>query len=271
MKDEELKMLTDEQLKNRLRTELDKKNLDGAKVRKIMRALRQRDAEGPQDVPKSAEEAWREFQETEERESEPPEGRNIRKGSRLWRVALVAAMLGVIIFAVPLALGAENIVQLVAVWTDETFRFVRPGETTAAPREYVFETDHPGLQEIYDTVTDLGVTFPVVPMWVPEGYELSEVKTSEVGEQTKVYAALYKDGSKIVFLLHIGVSDNERWQEKDAGIVEEWEIDGISHHYMSNKDELLVTWNRDNVICYISIDAEREMLRTILDSVYHKR
>ena len=49
--------------------------------------------------------------------------------------------------------------------------------------EYVFETDHPGLQQIYDAVVEMGVTEPVVPMWVPEGYDLVEYKAEDYNQE----------------------------------------------------------------------------------------
>ena len=57
------------------------------------------------------------------------------------------------------------------------FAFFSPDEPTQAIEEYEFRTEHPGLQEVYDAVAGLGVTEPVVPMWIPEGYTLFMCRT----------------------------------------------------------------------------------------------
>lgn len=268
---EDFEMLSDEELKARLRLELEKNRPNGNSVRRMMRILRQRDSDNHQEIPAEVETMWREFEEKAEKEIDTPKTYKHRVTGRAGKIIAIAAVLCIVVFAVPYAFGAENIVQLVARWTDDTFRFVRPGETTQAPREYVFQTDHPGLQEIYDTVLALGVTDPVVPMWVPDGYELTELKVTEMNQKTKLFASLYNGGSKIVFLIHIGEIEEKPWHEKNDEIVDEREINSITHYIMSNNSECGVIWSRAGVECSISTNEEMDTLVDVLDSVYMER
>jgi len=268
---DDFEMLSDEELKACLRLELEKNRPDGSSVRSMLRIVRKRDAEKPQEIPAAVEAVWREFEEKAEKEIDTPKTYKHRVTWRAGKVIAIAAVLCIVVLAVPCAFGSENIAQLVAYWTDDIFRFIRPGETTQAPREYVFQTDHPGLQEIYDTVLALGVTDPVVPMWVPDEYELTELKVTELNEKTKLFASLYNGGSKIVFLIHIGEIQEKPWHEKDDKIVAEREVNRITHYIVKNNEEYGVIWFRDGVECSISTNEEMNTLMDVLDSVYMKR
>ena len=197
--------LPDSELENIVRQELEKDRPDGNVVRRANEILRQRDSASCMDLPAAILEEW------EEKYREPETECDVSgKTSRfpwLGRILSVAAVLCVVIFAVPLAFGAQNIVELIARWTDDEFQFVKPGEPTAAQVEYIFETEHPGLQEIYDTVTGLGVTVPVVPTWVPDGYELVGLIVDEEAKGKKVCACLESGQASIIILYHIYSDD----------------------------------------------------------------
>lgn len=269
---EELEVLSDEALKTRLREELDKERIDGETVRTMVHILLRRDAANSQGVPADIKEAWESSQEEIEREQRPSGRMNTRIIWQLGKIAAIAAALCVVVFTVPQALGAKNIVQLIARWSDTTFQFVRPGETTADQIEYVFITDHPGLEEIHSTVAELGVAVPVVPTWVPSGYEMTELTVSEKHGKKKAYARLESTNNSVVLLYYFLGNDDGKHMRivKDGFKGEVREIDGIIHYYLSNNEERVVTWLNDGIECTISADVDNETIMKILKSIYLK-
>ena len=261
--------LPDSELENSVRQELEKDRPDGNAVRKVNEILRQRDSVNLRELPAPFLEEW----ETKYKEPET-ECDVYGKTSRfLWlgRILSVAAVLCVVIFAVPLAFGAQNIVELIARWTDDEFEFISPGEATVAQVEYIFETGHPGLQEIYDTVTGLGVTVPVVPTWVPEGYDLVELTTVEEFKGKKVYARLDCGQESIIILYHIYSDDasSPRVQKNDSQ-VKVVEIEGVQHVVVNNVEEMVFSWTNDVVRCVITTNLEEGTTTDIGNSIYMK-
>lgn len=190
--------------------------------------------------------------------------RQERKQRRLSIVAAaLAAMLVLVIL--PQAVQAESIWDMLARWTESVFAFFTPEET---PPEYVFQTEDPGLRQIYDAVTQLGVTEPVVPMWIPEGYTLTECTTYRTPVETYVHARLVNGDSELVFDVkcHTGTSALEYY--KDGSLVEEWEYNGVVHYILQNEDDLVAVWTRENVECFLSVDCQEDVLYEMLKSIY---
>ena len=98
--------------------------------------------------------------------------------SRVWqkRFAMAAAVLCLVLLVFPIASGTPFIQKLVAKWNEDFFWIETPGTPVELPEDYAFQTDNPGLQQLYDAVTELGITAPVVPMWLPEGFDLVLLK-----------------------------------------------------------------------------------------------
>lgn len=267
----ELEALSTAELETRLYGELEKDSVDGKLVREIMRILRHRDAEDPKAIPSGVETVWEEMQ--DEPEAADPKPKRACMLRRLGNFAAVAAVLAVVIFGIPSAFGADNIVELVAGWTDGTFQFVTPGETVAQPSEYVFRTDHAGLREVYNTVSNRGVTVPVVPMWMPDGVELTELKVMEDPTITTVYAKLESKDMRTVLQLYIDKTGSiPRPQSlKDEEVVEKKEIGDVVHYIMDNTGDLVATWVNGHVEGVISTDVDKEILIDILRSMYIRK
>ena len=188
-----------------------------------------------------------------------------QKNLRVAAAALAAAILLVII---PQTVRAENLWDIFARWTESIFALFNPSGSVIEEPEYVFQTDNPGLQQIYDAVTELGVTEPVVPMWVPDGYELTECETYHMPAESYVNSRLAYGESKLIFniVYYAGCSVPE--YHKDESEVEEWEYNGVIHYIMRNKDYLVAVWLRENVECALSVDCQEDVLYEILKSIY---
>ncbi len=263
----ELETLSTADLELLLRAELENGGSDGRVVREIMGILRQRDAENPKMIPQSVEVALDE----ENRKPELEKTRSKHNAFRqICKIAAVAATLVIVVLGVPHAFGADSIVELVASWTKGTFQFIRPGETIAQTTEYVFEAEHAGLQEIYDTVSDLGVTVSVVPMWVPDGFTLTEIKVTENIKTTTVQAKLEFENLYIVLqiIIHKYTCPPQSQLVKDENSIEKKEIGDIVHYLMCNSGEYVAAWVTGPVEGIILTNTSKEMLVDIIRSIY---
>lgn len=260
-----LEQMSTEQLDEMLQEELKKEPIDDHAIRMILKVLRQREMKHPAEPTQKMAEIWEEYQ---KRMEEMPdfEEKKVRK----WNWAAKAASFGLaaaLLFAlIPQTAQAESLLEMLTRWTDTIFEIFSPGDTVQA--EYEFKTDHPGLQEVYDAVTELGVRVSVVPSWLMDSYELIECKVIDTSRKTGV-AAYFADGeSEMVLKIDIFNSDVSHKYPKDSTVVEQYEKGGVIHYIMRNNENWVVIWSRDNLECSLSIDCQEDTLHEILRSIY---
>ena len=82
---------------------------------------------------------------------------------RVWqkRFAMVAAVLCLVFLVFPIASDAPFIQKLVAKWNEGFFWIDIPATSATPQNDYTFQIDNPGLQQLYDAVTELGITDPL--------------------------------------------------------------------------------------------------------------
>ena len=251
----ELEQLTTLQLEELLQNELHRDEPDGELVRALLRILEQRMQETDQ-PPLDAEPAWKKY----------TAGRKKSKRKGLKALTAIAAVFLLVIFVQPQTANANNIVELVTRWSDSFLAFF--GQTDIEQTEYVFKTDNPGLQQVYDEVVDMGVTVPVVPMWLEEGYELTELKRITTTEKDKVYAILQKNENRVLFTVTVYSTETAYKVHKDDPKPIEYECNGIIHDISYNDDVLIANWTRENIVCFMSVDCQEDTLCKILESIY---
>lgn len=270
---EALEVLSSAQLDEMLKAELNKDGMDEDLVLSILNILEHREADEFTIDPADMEAVWAQF-----RESHPepvlPRTKEVpaknRTGPRRWlgRMAVAAAVLCVMILVTPKAMGAENIFTIIGRWTQDVFAFFSSFGDSQKPQAYTFETDHPGLQQIYDAVSELGVTKPVVPTWVPEGYELTELKTTPTRRGVKIYAQLIKDGSVIQFTYEFYSDAESNVYEKNKGNAAVCEISYVKHYIVANEEWWTAAWAVKDLECSIMTDVKEETLYQVLRSIY---
>lgn len=250
------------QLDEELQQELRKENPSEEVVLGIMRVIREREENCPVEISEEIHDAWEQYSE----KAAVPKKAN-RK--RMWFMSMAAAMICIVLLAIPQTVGAESIVDVFSRWTESIFEFFNPGQDEPKPpTEYVFQTDNPGLQQLYDKVTELGAREPIVPMWIPEGYVLTEFKCTQVQSGSKVCATLQLNDSSIVLSYHISVEIMPMLYEKEKTAVEAYEFSNVCHFVMDNDENLSVTWTVRGAECFISADLEREDIYHIIRSIY---
>ena len=113
------------------------------------------------------------------------------------KVAPVVLALGILFFALPGVAEADPVPDVLGWWSDSVFQFIRPGKQPNV-QEYVFTTDHPGLQQIYDTGTELGIHEQIIPRKLSLEYQLSDLKTIQLSDSTSTYSQLASKANKIL-------------------------------------------------------------------------
>ena len=235
--------LAAEELKQLLCDELDKKQPDRETVLSMLETL-------------------------EQKENKKLEQQASKRRRWIRNTAVAAAVLLVFVFIAPPAFGAENIFELVGRWTKETFAFGTTEYTTAPQHDYVFKTDHPGLQQLYDAVSELGITQRVVPTWLSDGYELTELKKSEDLNGSSIYAKFERDNDTVAFLLSPASDDYYTKYAKNDEDVIVYEVAGIKHYLMQNESQWTAVWCFDVFVCSIYADCDKDTILDIINSIY---
>lgn len=270
LRSEELEALTSQQLDELLHTELEKEGSDAEIVLPILHILEEREAGDPNnDVDVDA--IWKAYQESLQKDVVllDQAARKDRKPHRwIGRAAAAAAIVCILVIAAPKAMGAENIFEILGRWSQTIFEFFNPTDATEPLEEYVFKTDHPGLQQIYDAVVEQGVTRPIVPTWMPAGFALDEIKTMPVRDGKKLYAVLKNGDSFITIAIEIYNENRSNQYTKDDTSVGKYELAGVTHYTMSNEETLQVVWTVENIECVIRSNCQEEILYQVLTSIY---
>lgn len=262
----ELTKLKREELRYILTKELEKDSadIDDTLVRILLSELESRGKDpalvDDEDVVVTCEKFYRNIE-------KEPQKQMLRYQGLVLKVASVVLVLGILFFALPGVGHADNVRDVLTWWSDSVFQFILPGERPLV-QEYSYETDHPGLQQIYDAVKELGVDDPVVPRWVPDGFKLVELKAFPMSEDASIYACLNRREDSIIISIINHSKQNVLQYEKDAKDVYIWDLSGREHYVISNKDEWTITWIGENVECTVITDCTQEDVYKMIKSIY---
>ena len=263
---EEFKALSSDQLEKMLHDELDKEQKDDALILMLLDVLENREPMVPSVAP---EEAWQTFV---ERYNTPiaPELVIRRKSTIRWigSVAAVIALFLVAFLGVPKAAGHNNVIQLIASWTDDFF-YLSSSENPLLQNEYVFKTNNPGLQRVYDAVVEMGITDPVVPMWIPKEYELVEIKKATIENGNKLFVAFENGTSRITIYYKISCDPRESNYPKDITDVEIVEFNGTVVSVLNNDSYTTSIWQTNNIECMITTTEDSATTIRIIKSIFY--
>ena len=262
----ELEMISTEQLRAMLHTETEKEVPDDDLVLSFLHILE--DREPDELVPASAKEeaAWKLFR----KRVRARKRKLLLPGKRLVHAAILLLVVGLLIVAIPQQAEADSWWQRLTKWTDEFFGFFRE-EDTFVVEAYEFRTDNPGLQQVYDAVVDIGVTVPVVPMWLPEGYALEECTAVATPTKQCVYARFLNNDRECVLQINVLNGETAKDYFKNDDAVEKLEKGGMIHSLVQNMEVWTVSWTKDNIEGSFFIDCPKDVLHEIIDSIYKGR
>lgn len=260
----ELEQLRTEELAAMLREETEKDLPNDELVIGILRILEERSKENRKPLTVTQRRAWEDFQAKVKK-------RNRRGYSRrgILRAAILALAIGFALVSIPMRSQAGSFWKILSSWTDDIFQYVNTGSKGAEPEEYVFQTENPGLQQVYDAVvSELGVTEPVVPMWLPGEMELVELEVFHTDAQDGIYVR-FGDGDKyVVMTYYLMEQDQSPAYDKIAINPGDYEFNGITHSILRNNNTATVSWVKHNLKCSIHIDCQEDEIKEIIKSIY---
>lgn len=254
-----------DQLKQMLDEELQKEKTDPASVKLILAVLEERHAEEPKPVSSVSEEARQRYQERME-ELFPPEPR--KRCTPLLRVASVLLVVGLLFATVlPQKAEAETFWEMLQRLSGSVIEFFS-GEGNLVDIEYRFQTDNPDLQQVHDAVAELGVTEPVVPMWLPDGSELVELDSWNTPVTNGIWAVFSLNGNEIFYQVNVYNGEPAHQYYRDNSHYESYELEGTTFNITRNNERWSVIWAKNNIESAIFIDCQEDTLRSILKSIY---
>lgn len=264
--DQEWKQLPTEELDQILQAELEKEYPNEEVVLPILQILQDREKEYP--VEKTPE-VLAMLGKLSEHETSSKQS----KSKRRWitGIAAVAAAACIVVMALPQTVGAESVFDVLFRWTSEVFEFFTPNQDKKKPpAEHLFETDNNGLQQLYDKVVELGITEPVVPMWLPEGFELLDLKATPLRDEGHKVNAIFRGNEKGVSITYRISRDITTKYEKEETTVELYDYADVSHFILENDKNLSVTWTIDGIECSILTDTNKENIYDMIKSIYRR-
>lgn len=263
-----LEQLPTRQLDEMLRAEAEKEIRDDARMLLILEILEEResrDGTQPAEVPAQMQEAWEAVQPKWQAIGRAQEPKKRLRRSTWLKAAAAAAAVCVLIQFGPQAVGAEGFFTRLGSWVHQVIRYFDPMET---PEEYVFETDHPGLQQIYDAAVSIGVTQPMVPTWILENSELKILEVTTSPKQDRIHAMLESEDRQIIFDLRLYHTKPPATYIATDPVIKEMEIDGILHGITENDGKLVAVWSRGSIFGSISAECQIEDMERMIRSIY---
>ena len=263
-----LENMSTEELREMLDKELHAQQVDGDAIRLLLQILRERQKDVVVEMTPNLERAWEKYQRDTDKIWQVSR-RTARIRTLVTRAAAAAAVLVLLLVPMlPQEAGAESLWDALARWTAEIVEFFGPEDNTHRIVGYEFKTENPGLQQVYDAVTALGVTEPVVPMWLPEGYEIIELWQDVTRAKTRIHASFGLDGSIIILSIDIYNTNVSHMYQKNGTEIKTYECGGVDHLFLKNNNKTSVVWEREYIECAMSMDSQEDTWYRIIDSIY---
>lgn len=257
-----LEQLPEEELKDLLQAELERPEPDGDSVRLILRVLEEKGRGREAPMTPRKEQAWQTYC---RRVESLRRSRTLRPAPAL-RAAVVLLVLTLCLSFLPRQAQAESFWEMLQRWSGAVIEFFDRDDRFS--QEYVFRTNHPGLQQVYDAVTELGVTEPVVPMWLPDGSELISITEKITPMKKEIAASFFSAGKEIIYKVDVYDGEPAHQFYRDDTHYETLEQDGTIFHITRNIDQWTVIWSKGHIECSMGIDCSEEVLKRILESIY---
>lgn len=259
----EWNQLSTPDLEELLQAELEKQTPDDDAVLLLLHILESREPDGPLYLTPREEAAFARYKQNAVRRGKRP----ISALRGLSVAACCVMILGFLFAVVPQQVEADSFWEMLQTWSESILEILNPREHISS-LDYHFETDNPGLKQVYDAVVELGVTDPVVPMWLPEGCELTYIEEVQTPMLLGITARFSYQESGIVYKLDMYDGEPAHQFYRDGSHYEEYEKNGMNFYVTQNNDSWVAVWTKDNIECSISIVCQEETLRRVLRSIF---
>lgn len=250
-------------LESLLRAELEKEAPDDDAILILLHILEAREPEEPLVLTERERRAFERYQKKVSLRQ-----RKVLPFPRWLSVAACGVLiLGLLVSVIPQQAEAETFWQMLQRISNNVLTFF-DREDRFGKLDYIYETDNPGLQEVYEAVVSLGITEPVVPMWLPEGSVLLELKTTQTPVMTGLCATFSNDDEEIVYKIDIYGEEPAHQYYRDDTYYDRYERNGATYTITRNNDRWVVVWTKKNIECSIFMECQEDTLRRILRTIY---
>lgn len=259
-----MQMSTNE-LEKRLDEELGKQIPNDDIVLTLLHILKDREPEYPLRLSAREEASVKRYQQKRHKTTYP----QIRIKRLLSLAASLVLILTLLFTVAPQKAEAETFWEMLQRITHTVLEYFSPRDAfDEAEQNYVFQTNNPGLQQVYDSAVKLGITEPVVPMWLPEGSELTECSLTSTPMAKGIYSCFSYENKEIIYKLDIYSGEPAHQYYKDETHYESLEWEGATYHITRNKELWVVVWEKDKIECLLTVDCQEDTLYRILRSIY---
>ncbi len=173
-------------------------------------------------------------------------------------LVLIAAVIAVVGLLAVQATGGEVFGKL-ARWSDDLFGI------SSGYKEVAMERD-PEYAQLQQALEDAGITVPLVPKYLPEGYVQKEFYT--IDDIGAVYARYEcADAAFSIQIERTELYQNEEMQKINKS-PEMVRIDDVEHYIMVNNGTYKAVWENGKYICTIYGVTQKEELCTMIESIY---
>lgn len=186
-----------------------------------------------------------------------------------FKFAAIAAVVVLLLGSVAAQAFGLNVFGAIARWSAETFQ-MRSEEIPYA----TIRTNPLGENETayYDTLQDavdaFGITEPLVPQWVPERFELTEVTVTNRRDGIHIYADYENDDEYFQIRYKETMDFDFRSLEKEKGYMGVYVCGKINHYLMIDMERWKAYWQNGELECRISGDLSEQEIKDIIESIY---
>lgn len=189
------------------------------------------------------------------------------KHLRPWLSRLVATA-AILVFVLVSSITAHamgiDIWDIIVTWTQETFQL------RSADSEWTNEAvtnDDRIYSSLQDALNHKSIFASLAPTWIPDGYELSDIRVDESPIQLAILA-YYRCGDRNIKIQIKKYFDTDPEQiEQSDSLVEEYESNGITYYIFADNKQLRAVWLKDCYECYISGQLDIDTVKMIIDSI----
>lgn len=191
-------------------------------------------------------------------------------------IAVIAAAAILISLLIPAVFGFD-LWKIMGQWTQDFFSFTNTQKHSASSvneppigATIVQEHTYATLQDALDAY---GITEPLVPTWLPDGYQCITIDVTEFSLSTD-FCAFYENGDRLISIAITKyqddsyIADTVNAYEKDATDMKTYLENGNLHYIFENNHRVIVAWCVDSYSCAIKADISTEDAEKMVDSIY---
>lgn len=210
-----------------------------------------------------------------EQDSTPPPKEGGGRGLRwLGRMFILAAAL-VIILTISAYAAGYDLWGAIAQWGHDTFTFASESDPATENVDKSFPSNQAEYSSLQEALDAYGVTTPLAPTWIPDGFSLDEVVVAEGSlDGSMRFQAFYVNEDKYLSIYVLTMHDNagidhSMWEKDNAHAIE-IEISGTTFYLIENDEDPVLVWQDGSFEGCIYGDVTSEILISMAKSIYKR-